>query len=800
LRHSGWGLRRLGEGGFDQGVGEQPLENPREALGGGQHLPVAPQRLFLDSGVHRLELGVQGPELFGDSLEVSGGAQQHGDGEARFASALPWTSCSRHGGSGPLALGFWEGPVDTVNQERPRSYSLLSTMKTAVLKITARSGGGYLKRLYVEAGTDWQKQSVAEEPLAADLKEGAGVDVDGAPLERDRLVELFQKNPDSKELHTTIGGFLYTALFTGKTGEQWEAIRPGGTDGAASIRLFLDIEPKELKPLPWELLYFEEDLSPLFVDPRYLVARGRLEAVGKQASGEPPLRALVVVACDPVNDAQIRPNEELIALERSFRKLRHVVDLVVLRQPTREQLVKAYQAHQPHLFHFLGHGRLPAGSKDPCLCLWTPSGEEEWLVDEITNDLRSWNGLQVAFMNACFSASAVGTTWSLTRALHAVGARVVIGMQSEIPGDKAAIFSERLYSQLAERVPLEQALREARRALTLGTDGLKRHDWALPSVSFERATENLFSLPKPELPVAQEFDQLRSLVDRQEERLALSQSERQQQYPSLFILEGEEDSGKTCLLHWLLERWALKGKRILHVDLAKDPTQASLNELDFLRRVRRGDASSHGDCLICRPLPAAHFQEFDALEQAFTRWQSGRDDPPPPHPVVVAPGPGPLAPQGTLEEAPFARAFEAFARGLQEAAGGSELVLALDHISGVLPTSFIRHIRPMLLEAVAGGTLTSVRVVVCANRKEFDVYGLRTLDQRKGVLRVQVPKFSKAQFPALTEEYCRARLDASVSLKKLLQAIAGLHHLIDDDWSPDFLREIVEPMVRKAGG
>ncbi|HYI02224.1 hypothetical protein [Hyalangium sp.] len=45
-----------------------------------------------------------------------------------------------------------------------------------------------------------------------------------APLEWDRLVELFQKNPDSKDRHTTIGGFLYTALFTGKTGEQWEAM------------------------------------------------------------------------------------------------------------------------------------------------------------------------------------------------------------------------------------------------------------------------------------------------------------------------------------------------------------------------------------------------------------------------------------------------------------------------------------------------------------------------------------------------------------------------------------------------
>jgi hypothetical protein len=681
-------------------------------------------------------------------------------------------------------------------------------MTTLVIQVGDLDAGiaGYPVRLFFDDGSSgWAQQPSAEGQLAADLPDPAlpGLPVQGAGgaghavAEALRSALLGQAQP-AHDLLGRVGAYLYGLLTAGpgvaEVRARWDALRAAQPAGEPLLTVF-DVRPAELRRLPWELL--NRDGERLFADQANPCVRGRFPFTGVHAAEElAPLRLLVVVG-DP-DDARLAAREELAGIAGALAGSYGLIHAEDLRGPSREELLERVRQLRPHVFHFIGHGRLSPGTDVPVLELINAATGTPWELehDDVLNGFKQAVP-RLVVLNACRTSEVKDQAgaWGVAEAFSKLGAAAVVSMQGDIDAGAAVRFTGALYRALGRGAPVDQAVAAGRSAVWEDV-GLKRRDWALPTLHL--AVEPASVVPVRWLPSERldalgqvpEFRELRTFVDRGSERRTLWWNVDRPTSAAgaplgLALVSGPPGVGKTSLTRSCLLTCSVRGRNVAHVDLGGERRK---DWLQVLYTIRDGSGLSK----LQSALPAAAFARFNRDIAWLAR---GEEPPESAEAEGVAPRP-PFTAESEYAPGYIDRIFTLFGEALQAAAGSEPLIIALDHLAGVLDDHVSRYLAPLLLRPALDGKLGAVRIIVVLHDNEL---GLLPEDVRDGAARVEVRGFPKLAFAELLREYCARKGHPAERWAQWTDAATALQHLRPAHWSPAELA-VVETLLAAAGG
>ncbi|MET9407410.1 CHAT domain-containing protein [Streptomyces sp. NPDC002935] len=637
-------------------------------------------------------------------------------------------------------------------------------------------------------------------PISADL----------GPLEETgELTKVLEHGADEDEREQA-GEHLYLALLGGALAQEWMSVAAEGPPR----RISLEVEPPELRTLPWELLRHQGRW--LWRRPEAVWRRGC--AADSQAAAVPssllgPLRVLVVI-CTPPHDDRLLAEQELATISGALERSPGRTYLDVLDAPADAAvLAERIDKLRPHVVHYIGHGMPRAGRGSPVLAFTPaeagPSGPDTWELEaEAIADLTLWKPLLVV-LNACHSGRADPADWvgGMAQAFLDAGARAVVSMQDDIASQCAVTFSHTFYEALGADRPVDEAVAAARSELARRAP--RSGVWALPVLLTCGDPQSVLPIAFAPPPTASVQDILRCKQYVDLGRFVGRADERRQAWWALdnpgqsadgtdrpvLVISGHSQAnfartGKSWLTNWCLITWFLRGHRVVSVNLAKRPapsaqagdTNVYTKHKDWLTTLRliRQEATSPEQ--LC-PLPAQAFGEFNAVVNHLVE--------------------APVLPNGTLEPAddegrrfndeigdPYDRRKErivsAFLQALQKASDGRPLVVALDHTESIMQGAFTQVLYRWLVRPIAYGQAPPLRLILVAP----DSWVGPTLPETDShmITRVRVGDFDSAQFMRLARLY-GSRLGVPTD-DTVVKALEGIHQALDQHFSVELFAQL----------
>lgn len=606
----------------------------------------------------------------------------------------------------------------------------------------------------------------------------ADLDVASAPpvLAGEAVVTAAQsfvtENEESTDFEA-IGAYLCDLLLRDEVAQQWDALRQQHDDG---LHILLDIQPDELRTIPWELIV--RDDRRLFIDEDAAFARVR-DLRQDTDQDLVPLRLLVVQGQQ--DDDELGAAAEVRGIKSALPAFRGRIDAEFLREPSRDDLFEAFKRVRPHIFHFIGHGILDAAD-EPALRVAGWSLTRRFVRESLEPMPR------VVVLNACRSGEAARAgsltakqVRALTDAFLSSGSAAAIGMQGDVRGGAAAHFGAGLYGALGSGLLLDQAVARARRLMAEGGGNDQARDWCLPSLT-------LGVLPEQVLPLvcgvseqdqkyveSKLFEPIGLFVDRTPTRWELAAAadpdDGEGDPAPLVLIVGDMEAGKTWLVNWIRTRCALRGRRVRYVDFTDKDVLNFVRTLEVIR-----DAPE--DLLSLAGSAAGTFDRF-TWELAFL--VNGRI---PPEQIVGDPPPIPdrLKLGGENEE----RVFESFRAALEAASAKDPLLLIFDHVDGILKTDFQTRIFRHLITPLVKGNPPNVRLIIVLSTEQQRAYW----PSDAGTLgtMVHVKLFSLEDYEASAEDVVLAMGKEFCEDHQLL--IKGLSRFKQPPLSPKELRQL----------
>lgn len=310
------------------------------------------------------------------------------------------------------------------------------------------------------------------------------------------------------------GRSLFETLLTGKVGLCYEASLSEAKHQNKGLRLKLRLPP-ELTVLPWEFLYDPERENYLCLSRKTpLVRYLDLREPGKRLPVTSPLNILCMAA-SPEGLPPLDVEHEKRLLEEATRELRAAgkVRLKWLGDTWRD-LNREMRNGPWHMFHFVGHGGFDPTNEEGAIALSNDEGRKYLLsASKLARLLDDHYYLRLVFLNSCEGARGNDRdTFSSTAAtLVRSGVPAVVAMQYEIT-DKAAIqFSRNFYEAVADGLPVDASVAEARRAVSMD-DTL---EWGTPVLYMRSPDGRVFDLQEDDISGAAQNpeDQYRSGVE-----------------------------------------------------------------------------------------------------------------------------------------------------------------------------------------------------------------------------------------------------------------------------------------------
>jgi len=278
------------------------------------------------------------------------------------------------------------------------------------------------------------------------------------------------------------------------------------------LRLKLRLPPA-LGQVPWEFLYSRSDGDFLNLSIyRPIVRYLELPHLPVESLCVPaPLRLLAVIASPKSQRlASLDIAREKRVLQGALAPLvqRSLVALDFLEGPdTFRQLNRCLRRETYHVLHFVGHGGYDEETQEGVLVMENEQRGEALVGSEnLGRLLRDVPCTRLVFLNACQGTviSEADPFSSLAGALVRAGVPAVVAMQFEITDAAAILLAQEFYTALADNLPVDAALAEARKQIAFeDPDSL---EWATP-VLYMRAPDGvLFQMTSPtpkELPASQ---------------------------------------------------------------------------------------------------------------------------------------------------------------------------------------------------------------------------------------------------------------------------------------------------------
>jgi formylglycine-generating enzyme required for sulfatase activity len=294
-----------------------------------------------------------------------------------------------------------------------------------------------------------------------------------------------------------VGDLLFNSLFTGPVRALFDQSLGLMHGRQCGLRIKLHIDPEDpslaqLASLPWEFLYREENreflnLSLYTPIVRYLDVQRPYSPLPL----EPPLRILVVIS-NPDDYPKLDLHIERARIEASWAT-QEAVQVDFLDEATIEALQD--RLREPyHVLHFMGHGDFDERSgegvivmKDEDGCGAMVSGEK---LGTLLRDVRS---MRLVFLNACETATLspeeeLDPFAGVATATVMSGVPAVVAMQFPISDYAAGTFARQVYPLLAHGYPVDYAVTEARKAVSLAVPNTM--EWGTP-VLFMRAPNGI---------------------------------------------------------------------------------------------------------------------------------------------------------------------------------------------------------------------------------------------------------------------------------------------------------------------
>src|SRR6185295_10498459 len=292
-----------------------------------------------------------------------------------------------------------------------------------------------------------------------------------------------------------IGQRLFSAVFGGNVGSFWTSCLRQARNAGKGLRLHLRLRSPELWGWPWEYLY-DPDSDFLALLPDVSIVRyPEIPQPTRSLRVEPPLRVLVAAArprrCPPLGTEQ-----EWETVKAAWESIGSPgrVELELLEGASTAKVRRALR--RPfHIFHFIGHGQLDAANRRGVLLFEKGTGERDSVNGrELIRILRRQPALRLVVLNACEGGRATREDPFAGVAQQLVHGQVpaVVAMQFRIADEAAIAFSRRFYQSLAEGMPVDAAVSEAR--LELAADHFEV-EWGNPVLYMRAPDGRIFVLP-----------------------------------------------------------------------------------------------------------------------------------------------------------------------------------------------------------------------------------------------------------------------------------------------------------------
>jgi hypothetical protein len=298
------------------------------------------------------------------------------------------------------------------------------------------------------------------------------------------------------------GGALFRAALPEGVRTCYRTSRALAAQTGKGLRLRLRIDAPAVAALPWELLFDEEEgdfisLSTATPIVRHLeLGRGIAPLAVRR-----PLRILAMVS-GPRDLPTLSVQHERERMEKALAPLiaRGDATLTWLDGGGSAALQRAMRPEEGpwHVFHFIGHGGFDAASGEGLLMLTGDDGASHPLPATQLGRLLADHGmLRLAVLNACDGARGddVSRFSSTAAMLMRRGLPAVVAMQHPISDDAAIEFSREFYGALAGGLPVDGAVAEGRKAMSLLPAG--GFEWGTPVLHMRSADGQLFDLSKP---------------------------------------------------------------------------------------------------------------------------------------------------------------------------------------------------------------------------------------------------------------------------------------------------------------
>jgi len=308
-----------------------------------------------------------------------------------------------------------------------------------------------------------------------------------------------RKNPTPEEAGVQgFGQKLFEFLLSSELLSLYRQCQQLADTQGKGVRLKLNVLPPGLAVLPWEFLYDPRRRDYVCLDPNTPLLRyTELPMTVPRLPVAPPLRILgiCIQATDlgglDVAEEQRRMSEALRALQAQGR-----VELTWLEGQTSDDLQRAMRRGPWHILHFIGHGGFDVLRDEGLILLADEQGKAAPLAATQLARLlqRQRSSLRLVLLNACEGARGGQQDRFSSTAATLVGSGIpaVLAMQYDITDVAAVHFARTFYEALADNLPVDTAVADARNAINLRN----RHslEWATPVLYMRSPDGHLFAL------------------------------------------------------------------------------------------------------------------------------------------------------------------------------------------------------------------------------------------------------------------------------------------------------------------
>ncbi len=308
------------------------------------------------------------------------------------------------------------------------------------------------------------------------------------------------------------GQDLFNALLTDDVRSLYYESRRVAEQQGKGLRLKLRVLPPDLAVLPWEFLYDPRiDYVCLSLNTpiiRYLEVQQPIPPL----SITPPLRILGMTA-SPSGLFPLDIAREKQRIEKAVKDLqaRNLVQLTWLQGQTWRELQREMRIGHWHILHFIGHGGYDRNADEGYIALADEDNQVHRLsAAQLARLLDGHHSLRFVLLNACEGAQGgkrdvFSSTASI---LVRQGVPAVLAMQYGIT-DRAAIeLARSFYEALADGLPVDAAVVEARRAISIAN--VNTVEWGTPVLYMRSPDGILFNIEGQQ----ERLDQKRTEADR----------------------------------------------------------------------------------------------------------------------------------------------------------------------------------------------------------------------------------------------------------------------------------------------